>query len=152
VTDSEASHIASDAADGNGSAEPQEPDDETSGTVCVFAPAPQLTITIEGTVDDRAELHGERSVLLEIPAAVLDRHERRPHHPDETLRRLGAAVGGGRAAGLRRLAVAAGASGVTRHGVATDGRRMVETPRDRVEIRKIRGGRRPGGTAVVSRS
>jgi 1-phosphofructokinase len=316
--------------------------DETTGTVCVFAPAPQLTITIEGTVDDRAELHvhpggqgiwvarmirtlgvqpvlcgpfggetgalvrelarseglgvsgievggangsyiddrrgGERAVLLEIPAAVLNRHELDDLYaltietavasgvcvvtgthadriiPDQTFRRLGAdlqandvtvvadvsgapleaLIQGGidllkishdeleasrladgsdesirraidrlRAAGVAdvvvsraehpsmaaigdewyevstpqlevveargsgdsmtaglavaalrglppvemlQLAAAAGASGVTRHGVATGGRRMVETLRDRVEIRMIEGGQPPGGT------
>jgi 1-phosphofructokinase len=121
------------------SADEQEPADESSGTLCIFAPAPQLTITIEETVDDRGELHvhaggqgvwvarmvrtlgatpvlcspfggetgalardlargeglevravetggangsyvddrrgGERRVLVEIPAAVLSRHE-----------------------------------------------------------------------------
>ena len=47
---------------------------------------------------------------------------------------------------MLQLAAAAGASGVTRHGVATGGRRMVETLRDRVEIRMIDGGQPPGGT------
>jgi 1-phosphofructokinase len=322
--------------------------DETSESVCIFAPAPQLTITIERTVDDAAELHvhpggqgvwvarmvrtigvqpilcspfggetgalardlalgegfavrsveagganssyiddrrdGERRVLLEIPAAVLNRHELDDLYaltletavasgvcvitgthadriiPDETFRRLGAdlrsndvivvadlsgkpleaLIQGGidvlkishleleaaglaessdesihraidrlRAAGvadvvvsraehpsiaaiaaeryevstpqlevveergsgdsmtaglavaaLRRLgpiemlqlAAAAGASGVTRHGVATGGRRMVETLLDRVEIRMIDVGHRPDGAAVESRS
>ncbi len=347
MTDGEASEV-SDTADGSRSGGASEPDDETSGTVCVFAPAPQLTITIEGTVDDRAELHihpggqgvwvarmirtlgaqpvlcspfggetgalardlargeglgvagieaggangsyiddrrgGERTVLLEIPAAVLNRHELDDLYaltietamasgvcvitgthadriiPDETFRRLGAdlrahgvtvvadlsgaplealmqggidllkishveleaagladgsdesirrAIDRLRAAGVAdvvvsraehpsiaaignewyevstpplevveargsgdsmtaglavaalrglapvemlQLAAAAGASGVTRHGVATGGRRMVEALRDRVEITMIDGGRPPGGTAVVSRS
>ena len=333
---------SSDTANGSSSGEAQAPDDETSGTVCVFAPAPQLTITIEGTVDDRAELHvhpggqgvwvarmirtlgvqpilcspfggetgalvqdlarseglgvsgieaggangayiddrrsGERTVLLEIPAAVLNRHELDDLYAltletavasgvcvitgthadriihDETFRRLGAdlrahgvtvvadlsgaplealmqggidllkishveleaagmadgsdesilvAIDQLRAAGvvdvvvsraehpsiaaigsewyeistpqlevveargsgdsmtaglavaalrglapveMLQLAAAAGASGVTRHGVATGGRRMVETLRDRVEIRTISGGRPAGGT------
>ena len=53
MTDGEASEV-SDTADGSRSGGASEPDDETSGTVCIFAPAPQLTITIEGTVDDRA--------------------------------------------------------------------------------------------------
>lgn len=339
---------AGDTTSGTTSGETRAPEDETSGTVCVFAPAPQLTITIEGTVDDRAELHvhpggqgvwvarmirtlgvqpvlcspfggetgalvqdlarneglgvsgieaggangayiddrrsGERTVLVEIPAAVLNRHELDDLYAltletavasgvcvitgthadriihDETFRRLGAdlrahgvtvvadlsgaplealmqggidllkishveleaagmadgsdesilvaierlratgvvdvvvsraehpsiaAIGsewyeistpqlevveargsgdsmtaGLAVAALRRLppvemlqlAAAAGASGVTRHGVATGGRRMVETLRDRVEIRTISGGRPTGGTAVVSRS
>jgi 1-phosphofructokinase len=53
---------------------------------------------------------------------------------------------------MLQLAAAAGASGVTRHGVATGGRRMVETLRDRVETRIIDRGRRNGGTTVESRS
>lgn len=53
---------------------------------------------------------------------------------------------------MLQLAAAAGASGVTRHGVATGGRRMVETLLDRVEIRMIDVGDLPDGAAVESRS
>ncbi|MGD9704151.1 MAG: 1-phosphofructokinase family hexose kinase [Acidimicrobiia bacterium] len=328
--------------------QPSDRADEVTGSLCIFAPAPQLTITIEKTVDDRAELHvhaggqgvwvarmvrtlgvqpilcspfggetgalvqelalgegfevrgvetagansayiddrrgAERSVLVEIPAAVLSRHELDDLYartletavasgvcvitgthadriiPDETFRRLGAdlrandivvvadlseepldalmqsgidllkishveleaagladggdesirraierlraggvvdvvvsraehpsiaAIGdelyevtspqlevveargsgdsmtaGLAVAALRglgpidmlTLAAAAGSSGVTRHGVATGGRQMVETLREKVEVRSVNDVRRPDDTAVRSRS
>ena len=88
--------------------------------VCVFAPAPIVTVTIESRPDEAEELHlhaGGQGFWVARMLQTLGQERR--------------------AGDLLRLAVAAGAVNVTRHGLGSGDRDAIERLAERVELRDL---------------